>query len=255
VGVRVEREGRVGVVTLDRPERRNAIDPEMSVAMNRTIVALDEDPDVWAIVVTGAGRVFCAGADLAAIAAGRLREISDAEPGGFGGLVRSTRRTPVVAAVNGHALAGGFELVLACDLAVAVESAEFGLPEVKRGIIAGAGGLIRLPRLIPPRRALELILTGDRIPAREALSLGLLNAVVPDGEALPAALALAQRVCANAPLAVEASLAVVQHVLGAGDPGAWDANQRAWQQVLGTEDAQEGPRAFLEKRPPVWRAR
>jgi enoyl-CoA hydratase/carnithine racemase len=250
--VSVERHGHVAVITIERPERRNAIDPETCREMNDAVVEVDADPDVWVAILTGRGDVFCAGADLAAVAAGRVREIIDVEPGGFGGLVRSQRRTPVIAAVNGHALAGGFELVLACDLVVAADTAEFGLPEVARGIIAGAGGLIRLPRLIPPKRAMELILTAERLTAAEALSLGLINQVVPGDAVLAAADALAARVCANAPVAVRESRWVVEQVLSHGDEQAWEANERAWAAVLASADAAEGPRAFTEKRAPVW---
>jgi enoyl-CoA hydratase/carnithine racemase len=253
--VRLERDGHVATIVIDRPERRNAVDPETSQAMSAAVSELDADPEVWVILLTGAGDVFCAGADLAAIAAGRLHEITDDVPGGFGGLVRSERRTPVIAAVNGHALAGGFELMLACDLVVAAEDAQFGLPEVARGIIAGAGGLVRLPHLIAPKRALELILTADRISAAEAHALGLVNRVVPRDDVLPEAHALAARITANAPVAVRESRWVADQALRHGEEEGWAANERAWAVVLASEDAAEGPRAFTEKRPPAWTGR
>lgn len=253
--VRTERDGNVATLVIDRPQRRNAIDPETSREMNDAVVALEADPDVWVIVLTGAGDVFCAGADLEAVAAGRVREIIGAQPGGFGGLVRSKRRTPVIAAVNGHALAGGFELVLACDLVVAAEDAEFGLPEVARGIMAGAGGLVRLPHLIPAKRAFELILTADRIGACEAQALGLINRVVARPDVLSEARALAARIAGNAPVAVRESRWVAAQSLEYGETHGWKANETAWSVVLASEDAAEGPRAFTEKRPPVWRGR
>lgn len=253
--IQLEHDGHVATMTIDRPERRNAIDPETSAAMNAAVVELDADPEVRVIVLTGSGAVFSAGADLEAVAAGRVREIIDVEPGGFGGLVRSDRRTPVIAAVNGHALAGGFELVLACDLVVAAEDAEFGLPEVARGIIAGAGGLVRLPHLMPPKRALELILTAGRLSAADAHALGLVNRVVAREAVLDEAYALAGQIAANAPVAVRESrwVAVQAHAHGEGE--GWAANERAWKVVLESEDAAEGPRAFTEKRAPVWTGR
>jgi enoyl-CoA hydratase/carnithine racemase len=222
--------------------------------MSDAVVALDTDHDVRVIVLTGAGSVFSAGADLAAVAAGRTREIIGV-PGGFGGLTRSNRQTPVIAAVNGHALAGGFELMLACDLAVAAEDAEFGLPEVARGIIAGAGGLVRLPAAIGPKRALELILTAGRITAAEAHAYGLVNRVVARDRVLPEAYELAERIAANAPVAVRESRRVAMEALERGADAGWEANERSWVTVLDSEDALEGPRAFTEKRPPEWQGR
>ena len=253
--VRRERDGHVATIVIDRPERRNAVDPETSRAMADAVAELDGDPGVRVIILTGAGAVFSAGADLEAVAAGRTREIIDVEPGGFGGLARSERRTPVIAAVNGHALAGGFELVLACDLAVAAADAEFGLPEVARGIIAGAGGLVRLPHLMAPKRALELILTAGRLTAADAYALGLVNRVVARDEVLPEARSLADRIAANAPLAVQESRSVAMRSLAAGEAAGWAANERAWPVILASEDAAEGPRAFTERRPPRWTGR
>jgi enoyl-CoA hydratase/carnithine racemase len=252
--VRIRRDGHVATLTIDRPERRNAVDPETSQAMSEAVHALDADRDVRVIVLTGAGDVFCAGADLAAVAAGRTREIIGV-PGGFGGLTRSDRGTPVIAAVNGHALAGGFELMLACDLAVAAEDAQFGLPEVARGIIAGAGGLVRLPLALAPKRALELILTAGRMTASEAHAFGLVNRVVTREQVLPAAYELAERIAANAPVAVRESRRVALEALEHGARAGWEANEAAWEVVLASEDALEGPRAFTEKRPPEWRGR
>jgi crotonobetainyl-CoA hydratase len=253
--VQVEVGGRIAIVTIDRPAARNAIDPETSRGLNEAFVAIEDDPEIWVSVITGVGDVFCAGADLKALAAGRRLEITDAEPWGFGGLVRPGRAQPVIAAVNGHALAGGLELVLACDLVVAAEEAQFGLPEVSRGIIAGAGGVWRLPQQIPYRRAMELILTGDRIDADEALRLGLVNEVVARTDVLPRSLDLATRICENAPIAVRESRAIAAASPGLHDADGWRLAEAAWETVLASEDANEGPRAFAERRPPRWSGR
>lgn len=251
-----ERRGRVVVLTINRPERRNAVDPEVSGLMNRYVAELEADPELWVGVVTGAGdAAFSAGADLKAIAAGRMAEITEVEPYGFAGLVRGERRKPMIAAVNGVALAGGWEIALACDLIVAAEGARFGLPEVSRGIIAGAGGLQRLPRLIPPLRAMELILTGRAIAAREALQLGVVNEVVEEGAALGRALERAEEIAANAPVAVRESRAVARAAIAGSEAEAWERSERAWEAVLASEDASEGPRAFAERRAPIWKGR
>jgi enoyl-CoA hydratase/carnithine racemase len=204
-------------------------------------------------IVTGAGdKAFCAGADLKALAAGRLEEIVDVAPGGFAGLVRGDRRKPVIAAVNGAALAGGLEILLACDVVIAAEHARFGLPEVSRGIIAGAGGLQRLPLLIPPLRALELLLTARLFDAQEAFSLGLVAEVVPPELVLPRAFETAHAICANAPVAVRETRAVVRGALAEREQSAWARTEQAWASVLESPEALEGMRAFAEKRPPTW---
>jgi crotonobetainyl-CoA hydratase len=248
----VERDGAVAVVTLRRPAKRNAIDPELSAALNERFSELEADDEVAVIVLTGEGDVFCAGADLQAIAEGRLAEIIDVEPGGFGGLVRRARRTPVIAAVNGHALAGGFELVLASDLAVVAEDAELALPEVTRGIIPGAGGLVRLPRQVPPKVATELILTGARLTAQRALELGLVNRVVPRERVLEESIALARQIAEGPIVAMRAARRVAEVAADEGATAAWRANDEAWAIVLASADAREGPRAFAERRAPRW---
>jgi enoyl-CoA hydratase/carnithine racemase len=248
-----ERHGRVAVFTLNRPAQRNAVDPSVTLRMNELIPEFEADDGLWVGVITGAGDVaFSAGADLKAIAAGRMAEVVDVEPGGFAGVIRSPRTKPLIAAVNGAALAGGFEIALACDLIVAAEHATFALPEVRRGIIAGAGGLQRLPRRISPARAVELALTGRSITAADAYALGLVNEVVPADELLTRALKLADEVAANAPIAVRESLAVINTAHRGTEQLAWERTEAAWERVLSSRDAIEGPQAFAEKRPPVW---
>jgi enoyl-CoA hydratase len=249
--VRYRVDGHVATVTIDRPAQRNAIDPETSHAVAACVRRLDADDAVRAGILTGAGDVFCAGADLKAVAAGRLREIIEV-PGGFCGLVAARRRKPLIAAVNGHALAGGCELALACDLVVADERADFGLPEVSRGIIAGAGGLFRLAQTIPAKRAMEFVLTARRMPATEAHSLGLVNQLAPPGRAVELAQALALRIAAHSPTAVRESRALVQEAIEQGVGDLWSATEDAWRRVLAGPDALEGSRAFVERREPVW---
>jgi enoyl-CoA hydratase/carnithine racemase len=252
--VRYEVEGRVATLTLNRPDQRNAISPELSIAMNEVMDRLESDPEVWIAILTGAGPNFCAGADLKAIAAGRAAELVTSK-GGFGGFVRYPRTKPVIAAVRGFALAGGTELVLACDLVVAARDAAFGLPEVTRGIVAAAGGIFRLPRAIPPARARELIMTGDRFTAEEAHRLGMINRVVDAELVLPTARELADRICRNAPLAVRESIAVARAALDIDEDEGWRRSEQASSRIRLTEDAREGPRAFAEKREPRWSGR
>jgi enoyl-CoA hydratase len=247
-------EDRVATITLNRPEQRNAIDAATARALLAALDRFEADPAALVGVLTGAGdRAFCAGMDLKAFAAGDGPAIVEGR-GGFAGFTAYPRTKPVIAAVNGAALAGGFEIVLACDLVVAAESASFGQPEVKRGLFASAGGALRLPRTIPRVRALELLLTGDPIDARAAFALGMVNRVVPPAELAGAARELAARILANAPLAVRETLAVAR---AAADPAGelWEVNAAAWRRVTASADAQEGPAAFAGKRPPRWSGR
>lgn len=259
--VLVELRGHVLIVTLNRPEVRNAINLETSDLIGDALERADTDSDVWALVITGAGdQAFCAGADLKAISRGE--SIMSSDPArrrrGFAQYVSYPIGKPTIAAVNGSALGGGTEITLASDLAVAADVAQFGLPEVRRGILAGAGGTFRLPRQIPRKVAMEAMLTGEPISAQRALELGLVNRVVPQADVLDAALDLAARVCANAPLAVQATkriaTGIVDGTVQAEQPD-WELSARESAAVMRSRDAAEGPRAFGEKRAPVWEAR
>ena len=250
-----EEQGRVAVITIRRPEARNAVNGDVARGIEAAIDRLEEDGDRWVGILTGEGSVFSAGADLKEIAAGRVGDLATAK-GGFAGITRRERRKPIIAAVNGPALAGGTEIVLSCDLVVAAKSATFGIPEVKRSLVAGAGGLFRLPRLIGQTVAMEAALTGDPFTAQRAYELGMVNEVVDDGDdVLKRALALAERITANAPVAVWETRQVVLAAQHADDDTLWSMTGTAFGAVMQTEDFAEGPRAFIEKRPPEWKGR
>jgi crotonobetainyl-CoA hydratase len=254
-----ERRGNVMIITINRPEARNAVNAAVSTAVGDALEQAQHDSDVRAVVITGAGdKSFCAGADLKAIARRENLYHPDHGEWGFAGYVRHFIDKPTIAAVNGTALGGGTELALASDLVVAEERAKFGLPEVKVGLIAGAGGVFRIVHQLPRKIALEMLLTGEPISAAEALKWGLINQVVADGTVLEAALALAERVTVNAPLSVQASKRIAygadDGVIPDEEPG-WDRTTREFRALLKSEDAKEGPRAFAEKRQPLWNAR
>src|ERR1700722_12133523 len=250
-----ERRGHVVILTINRPEARNAINGPVSLAMSGFMDELAEDPDCWVVVITGSGdKAFSAGMDLKAFTSGESGDIMGAS-GGFGGLTQRSFAKPIIAAVNGPALAGGLEIMLSCDLVVAAEHAVFGIPEAKRGLIAGAGGLIRLPQRLPMAVALELAMTGDPIDATRALALGLINRVVPAASLLEEALALAERIAANAPLAVRYSKSVMKTAAELPESEGWKINAEAAGIVFSSADAMEGPVAFAEKRPPRWQGK
>jgi len=251
--VHFEIRDRVAVITLDRPEARNAVDHQLAVDLQSAIDKLEADDSLWVGVITGAGPAFCAGADLKAVASGKADLATDR--GGFAGIVRRERTKPIIAAVEGPALAGGFEIVLACDLVVAGSNARFGIPEVKRSLIANAGGLIRLPRAIPRNLAMEMALTGDPISAETAHHHGVVNRLVEAGGALDSAIALASEISANAPLAVRASRQVIIEGALLDDDEAFALSAEVASDVFRSEDFQEGPRAFIEKRAPNWLGR
>jgi crotonobetainyl-CoA hydratase len=252
------RHGRVGVITLNRPDALNAANAALSLAVGEALEEIAADDELRVAVLTGTGRGFCAGMDLKAFADGEDVAAPGHPEWGFAGVARHPIAKPVIAAVNGVAVGGGCEIVLSCDLVVASRAARFGLPEVKRGLFAGGGGLLRLPRQIPRRVAMELILTGDLIDADRALALGLVNEVVAPEQLLPAALALADRIAVNAPLAVQTSKQVVLESMAHGDDwgdDAWRVNDAAIETIMTSADAAEGARAFAEKRAPVWTGR
>ncbi|WP_068183386.1 crotonase/enoyl-CoA hydratase family protein [Mycobacterium sp. UM_CSW] len=254
----VERRNNVQLVTINRPEARNAINGAVCQIVGDALEEAHNDPNVRAVVITGAGDLaFSAGADLKALARGEKIRHPDHEEWGLAGYVRHVIDKPTIAAVNGVAFGGGAEIALASDLIVAAESATFGMPEVKRGLIPAAGGIFRLMRQLPSKKAMELLLTGEPISAAEAARWGLLNSLVPNGTALEAALRLAQRIAVNAPLAVQASKRValgVEDSVIVDETSHWDRTQRENDIVRRSDDAMEGPRAFAEKRAPVWRA-
>ncbi len=254
-----ERRGNVALITINRPDARNAVNGAVSTAVGDALQQAQDDADVWAVVITGAGdKSFCAGADLKAISRRENLFHPQHPEWGFAGYVRHFIDKPTIAAVNGTAFGGGTELALASDLVVAQESAKFGLPEVKRGLIAAAGGVFRIVEQLPRKVAMQLLFTGEPITAAEALEWGLINQVVPDGTVVDAALALAERITVNAPLAVQASKRVAVGV----DDGTITADELGWSRtmreigaLMKSEDAREGPLAFAEKRQPVWKAR
>ena len=247
-----ENRGPAAILTLNRPEQRNAFDAAMTAALRAAVERLEADPSARVGVLTGAGTAFSAGMDLQALLDGEGDAILFG-PGHFAGFVEARRTKPVIAAVEGAALAGGFEIVLACDLIVASKTAVFGLPEAGVGLFAVGGGAFRLGRRIPTAKALELCLTGERLPVAEAERLGLLNEVVDAGHALPAALDLAERIARSAPLAVSASLELARASRAADEHALWSLSDQLWSEVGPSADAQDGPRAFKQKRRAIWK--
>jgi enoyl-CoA hydratase len=243
------RDGHILVLTLQREEKRNAVDRALADALSAALDELDDDPDLWVGVLTGGPAFFCAGSDLTAggdYVTGR---------GGEYGIIRRRRTKPLIAAVEGFALGGGMEIVMACDLVVASTDARFGLPEVSIGVIPTCGGLFRGPRSLPLNVARELILTGEPISAERAHSVGFVNALAEPGSVLARATALADRICRNAPLSVQACLAAVNDRIADDHERGWERTDVARTAITGTADADEGVRSFLEKRPPEWMGR
>jgi crotonobetainyl-CoA hydratase len=244
------------IATIDRPDAMNAINADVATELGEAVERAEREDDIRVLILTGSGeRAFSAGADLKAIARGESIQPRDHPEWGFAGYVRHFTSTPTIAAVNGLALGGGTELCLASDMVIAVDSAQFGLPEVKRGILAAAGGAFRLPRQIPPKIAMEMLLTGRSIDAPTAHRWGLVNHVTTHDELLPTALALAAEIAANAPLSVRSSKRIAYGVPPGGHPDEdafWELNTSEYAAVRASDDAREGPRAFAEKRAPVW---
>jgi crotonobetainyl-CoA hydratase len=259
--IRLERRGSIRIITLNRPRARNAVNLALTLALGQALEDADDDPQTRAVIVTGAGeQAFCAGVDLKAVSRGEPLMPDDPVRAawGFAGYVSHPISKPTIAAVNGLALGGGTEISLASDLVVAADTAAFGLPEVRLGLYAGAGGVFRLPAQLPKKIAMELILTGEPISAQRALELGLVNRVVPREQVLAAAVELAERICANAPLAVQASKRIANRISDGQVPDEaadWDRSEREGRALMATADAAEGPRAFAQKRAPQWEGR
>lgn len=247
--IEVERHDHVLVIHLDREDKRNAIDSHMTSALDAALNAADDDPEVRCIVLAGGKRAFSAGTDLADGAG------TPTERGGPYGVIRRTRRTPLIAAVEGIAYGGGFEVVLACDMVVAHRAARFGLPEVARGVIPTCGGLFRGWHSLPVTVAKQMVLTGRPLSAQRAFELGIVNELADDGEVLATALDLAAQVSENSPLSVAESLTVMNDVLGIPEELGWSRTDEATATVKSSEDYREGVSAFLEKRSPQWTGR
>jgi enoyl-CoA hydratase len=247
-----ERRGHVEILTINRPEARNAINRATAIALGDALDACESDDDVWVVVLTGSGdKAFSAGMDLKAFATGEF-PITDK---GFGGITQRDFPKPLIAAANGSALAGGFEILISCDMVVAADHAKFGIPEASRGLVAGGGGLIRLPKRIPLAVAYEMALTADPIDAQRAYELGLVNRVVPGEKVLDEAIALAERIAKNAPLAVRVSKDVMKKSRELSEEECWTLNTEAFGMIGRSADALEGAIAFAEKREPNWQGK
>jgi crotonobetainyl-CoA hydratase len=254
--VLIERRDHVLILTINRPESRNAVDHDVWFLIGQALEDAKDDADIRCIVLTGSGDVsFSAGLDLKALALGLPLIPRGMDQWSFAGFARHFTSKPTIAAVNGAALGGGTELALACDLVVAAENAKFGLPEVKRGLIAGGGGVFRITEMVPQKIALEMLMTGEPMSAEEGARWGLVNKVVGPGQALDAALELAAKIAKNAPLAVQASKRLAYRLTDGepnGEARLWDETNSEIGVLFASEDAKEGPRAFAEKREPVW---
>lgn len=239
----------VAIITLNRPEAKNAVNGDVARGVAAAVDEINSRDDIRLAILTGAGGSFCAGMDLKAFVKG---EVVSIEGRGFAGLTEAPPKKPLIAAVEGYALAGGCELALTCDLIVASEGSKFGIPEVKRGLVAAAGGLMRLPRQIPYRIAMELALTGEMVSAATLQGYGLINRVVPNGQALEEALKLARVIAGNGPLAVAVSRQIINEQQDWSAAEMWEKQKAYIEPVFKSHDAREGAIAFAEKRKPVW---
>ncbi|MCE0763671.1 crotonase/enoyl-CoA hydratase family protein [Pseudonocardia kujensis] len=250
--VLVERRGAVQVITINRPQQKNALNLGVAQGIAAAVDELDASDELRVGVLTGAGGAFSAGMDLKAFLRGESPSI---EGRGLCGITQAPPRKPLIGAVEGWALAGGFELLLACDLVVAARTARFGVPEVKRSLVAAGGAALHLPRRLPPAIALELLLTGDPISAERAAEVGLVNRVTDEGGALDGAVALGETIAANGPLAVAATKEVARQTVDWTLADMWAKQEPIIRPVFSSEDAKEGATAFAEKRAPVWKGR
>jgi enoyl-CoA hydratase len=247
-----ERRARVLVITINRPDQRNAVNAAVAAGIAAALDELDAEPELSVGIITGAGKGFCAGMDLKAFVAGERPFV----PGrGFAGITQRSADKPLIAAIEGFAVAGGLEVALACDLIVASRGARLGIPEVKRGLVAAGGGLFRLPRSLPRNVAMEMALTGDPIEAERAHELGLVNRLAEPGEALTVALELAETIAANGPLALAATKRIMVESADWPDSEFFDRQAPIRDPVFNSEDAREGATAFAERRAPVWKGR
>lgn len=249
--IETEIQGNVLVITINRPEAKNAVNTAVATGIEAAIDELEGNDDLWIGILAAAGDVFSAGADLKEINSGNAAGLMT-QRGGFGGIVYRERRKPIIAAVDGLATAGGCEMVLGCDLVVASTRASFGLAEVKRNLVAGAGGLFRLPRVLPPNIAMEAVLTATPISAERAHGFGMVNRLTEPGEALAGALELAAEITVNAPIAVYESRGVVRAAMSTDEEALKKATDTAFGVALSSQDTSEGLTAFIEKRKPVW---
>ena len=244
----------IALITLNRPDKRNAVNGDVTQGLAAAIATVENDPDLRVAILAANGPIFCAGADLSEVAAGRGMALMTPE-GGFAGFVKAPRSKPWIAAIAGTAVGGGCEMALACDMIVAGAEAQLGLPEAKRGLIAAGGGAIRIARILPRAIAIEMLTTGRPLNAQQALSYGLANRVVPADEVVKSAIALAEEIAANAPLAVTEMLKLAHLSAELDEATLWKLSDEAGQRIVRSEDAKEGPRAFLEKRAPRWTGR
>ena len=242
----------VMTITINRPSAKNAVNKDVAEGIAAALDALDADDNTHVVILTGAGGTFCSGMDLKAFVTGETPYVAGR---GFAGMVEKSTDKPMIAAVEGYALAGGCELAITCDLIVAADNSMFGIPEVKRGLAAAAGGLVRLPRQIPSRVAMEMALTGDFMSAERAMSVGLINQIAPAGEALEQAKALAAKIAENGPLAVKRSKQVIKESIDWSQDEMFANQQEITSAVFSSEDAIEGATAFAEKRKPNWKGR
>lgn len=242
----------VMTITINRPNAKNAVNKDVAEGIAAALDALDADDNTHVVILTGAGGTFCSGMDLKAFVTGETPYVAGR---GFAGMVEKSTDKPMIAAVEGYALAGGCELAITCDLIVAADNSMFGIPEVKRGLAAAAGGLVRLPRQIPSRVAMEMALTGDFMSAERAMSVGLINQIAPAGEALAQAKALAAKIAENGPLAIKRSKQVIKESIDWSQDEMFANQQEITSAVFSSEDAIEGATAFAEKRKPNWKGR
>lgn len=244
----------VALITLNRADKRNAVNGDVCRGVAAAVETVENDPQLRVAILAARGPVFCAGADLAAISAGGKSALTT-ETGGFAGFVKASRRKPWIAAVAGTAVGGGCELALACDLIVAGEGAQFGLPEVKRGLLAAAGGAFRIARALPRAIAIEVAITGRPLTAQQAHHFGLINRLVGGEQVVPEAIALAEEIAGNAPLSVQETLQLTRLSHELSEKELWELTDTLSRRVTESDDAKEGPRAFLEKRQPRWQGR